>query len=224
VRIAHEAEKAAKLIAPLSGTFPTAEQVLPATLRVPAYLFREGRVVGKVDVTFHLAGGVLGVVFASWVPESVKEAVTLAPFEVDAFAAGLAGRLRVAVEALLADARQGGAGAVRLSADAEVLATLPAVAHAAVRPQLAARPQQADLLAQWLRATPYDRVVLVAPEATFAVKARGLVDGIVRAPGRRDRAGGPRGRAVRPEDPGAHGPRRALSRGPRPAGGVRSSA
>ena len=36
-------------------------------------------------------------------------------------------------------------------------------------------------LAQWLRATPYDRVVLVAPEATFAVKARGLVDGIVRA-------------------------------------------
>jgi hypothetical protein len=171
----------ARLLAPARETFPNAERVQAATLHVAAYLFRGAEAVGKVDVTFHLGLLTPSVIFASWVSEEYPKNLFLAPRLVDPFAAGVPGHLRVRLEGLLADARRGGAAALPLAPEAEVLRLLPAVAHAGVRQQLAARGAQIDALQRWLQATPYDRLVLLAPDATVAVGAEGRITGILRA-------------------------------------------
>jgi hypothetical protein len=179
VREGREEAKAAKLLAPAKDTFGTAERVVPATLHTAVYLFLGTKIVGKVDLTLHLAGDGLSVVFASWVAEAAPGDLVLPPEPVDPFAAGVAGALRVWIEGLLASGREGAVG-IPLTPDREVLAQLPAVAHGGVQPRLATRSTQIENLAGWLRATTYDRVFVLPPEATYSVWARGRVEGILR--------------------------------------------
>ena len=160
--------------------YPTAEKVRPTTLRVQGFLFEGARVSGKFDVTLSLADGPPDVVFANWVVEEANESIVLPPAETEPFAAGTPGQLRVTIEALLAAARAHGPTALPLASEAEVLAGLPPVAHAGARQAIARRGQGIEYLAGWLRARPFDRLVIVKVDGQAAVYAQGRVLGVLR--------------------------------------------
>lgn len=180
-RLTIDSGNLARLLAPARETFPAAERVIASTLHVEAYLFRGPEAVGKVDVTIQLGGTTPTVIFASWIAEAYPKNLFLVPRQVDPFGAGTPGYLRVWLEGLLANARRAGPGGIPLANEAEVLRLLPVVAHASVRAQIAARGPQIDALQKWLQATPYDRLVLLSPDATAAVWSRGRIDGVLRA-------------------------------------------
>ncbi len=160
--------------------YPTAERVRPATLRAQGFLFEGTRVSGKFDVTLSLSDGPPDVVFANWVVEEANENVVLPPAETEPYAAGTPGQLRVTLEGLLAAARARGPEAVPLASEAEVLAQLPAVAHAGARQAIARRGQGIEYLAGWLRARPFDRLVIVKVDGQAAVHGQGRVLGVLR--------------------------------------------
>ncbi len=161
--------------------FPQADGVVPATIRVQAYLTSGVHIVGKVDVTLATSGDRMEVVYANWVVERFPDDLTLPPVETEPFAAGVPGRLRVVIEGLLAAARARGPGALPLASEATVLQYLPAVAHASVRPTLARRKPAIDALAGWLRATPYDRVFVAVVDGQASVRSKdGRVIGVLR--------------------------------------------
>ncbi|MFV1959376.1 MAG: hypothetical protein ACC662_08180, partial [Planctomycetota bacterium] len=162
------------------GAFPKPDRVVPATLRVQGYAFQGGDAVGKVDVTLDLTGPGLDVVYASWVVEKFPRDLVLPPAEADPYAAGKPGSLRVWIEGLLAAARARGPAVVPLASEARVLAQLPRVAHAGVRAGLARRPQTLEYLAGWLRATPYDRLLIAAVDGQASVWQGGRIVGVLR--------------------------------------------
>jgi biopolymer transport protein ExbD len=175
------AEKLAALVTPMRETFPGAPKVVPSTVRLDVYLFRGAAAVGKADVTVHLAGSALSLVFARWVgAEELPKDLVLPPFAVDPFAAGVPGHLRVWLEGTLASGRAHGVAGIPLTPPSEVLSQLPRVAHAGVAPALAARAADVDLLARWLAATPCDRLLLIVRDATASVQLPTGVVGILR--------------------------------------------
>jgi hypothetical protein len=180
-RVRADPAKSEALLGPARRAFPAPERVLPSNLRAEAYLFAEGKAVGKVDLTIHLAGGAPSVVFGRWVVETFPDGLTLPPLAVDPYSFGVPGHLRVWIEGLLLAARREGAAGIPLTPEAEVLPLLPAVAHADVRRAVAARAASVEALAKWLQATRFDRILLLSPEASVAVVSGGKVSGILYA-------------------------------------------
>lgn len=170
-----------QMFAEARAAFPAATQVVPATLRVQAYLFQGTKIVGKVDLTLDLAREPIDTVFASWVVEEFPQALGLPPVETEPFAAGLPGQLRVFVEGLLAALRARGTSGIPIAPLEALLAELPPVAHAGVRAAFERRAPALEALAGWLRATPYDRVLLAVVDGQAAVHAAdGTIPGVLR--------------------------------------------
>lgn len=162
------------------AAFPGPERVVVGTTRVQAYLLRENGIVGQIDLTLCTSGERLDVVFGSWVAGEYPSNLTLDPVEVDRFAAGVPGHLRVWVEGTLAAARVRGPGAVPLATEEDVLAQLPAVARAGARRALAGRLATLGNLVGWVRATPFDRLLVLKVEGTAAIHAHDRIEGILR--------------------------------------------
>jgi len=157
-----------QIVRPARKAFPDATGVFPSTLQLHAYLFHQGKIQGKADVTIALTGSQVEVVFGTWEPLDSSAAVTLVPFGVDPFAAGDASAFRVWFESQFHKHRAPGA-AWPLAPEAEVLRFLPAVAHPGTQRALAGRAAGLAALDRALQSTPYDRVALLPQMGTAAV-------------------------------------------------------
>jgi hypothetical protein len=161
-------------------TFPGAELVTVSTVRVRLLLFKGADAVGHVDFTILLSAKELGLVFGSWVAGEYPPGARLPPRATDPYAARVPGHLRVWLEGVLAKARLHGKSELPLATEADVLAQLPAVAHPGVRAAIAGRDAHLQNLVGWLRATPFDRVVVATAEGSAAVLHGGRVAGVLR--------------------------------------------
>ena len=166
-------------IEPLAKMFPGTQKVTPSTLLFDVYLVRGVNFVGKVEVTLHVAGSAVSIVYAKWVVEQVPADITLAPPATDPFAAGVPGHLRVWLEAAFDTVYRQGAVGFPLAPVNEVLEQLPEVAKKSTSADLAARAANLELLAKWLQVTDYDRLVLVCRGGIASVRAENRVAGIL---------------------------------------------
>lgn len=173
------AERLGAVLTPLATLFPGTQRVIPSTLRIDVYLLKGTTVVGKVETTLHVPGSGVSFVFAKWKKEIVADDVTLTPAVSDPFAAGVPGHLRVWLEAAFSAVYRQGAEGLPLAPVNDVLAQLPAIAHASATTSLAARGPDMNELARWLQVTEYDRLLLVPRAGTAAVHAEGRVAGIL---------------------------------------------
>jgi hypothetical protein len=169
----------ARHVNPTIDLFPGTQKVVPSTLRLDVFLVRGVAIVGKVETAVNLSGSAMSFIWARWVTEQFPTDITLPPVQADPFAAGVPGHVRVWMEASFASVyRQGAAGLLR-APEGEVLAQLPPVAHAGAQRLLASRESDLDLLARWLTATEYDRLLLIPRSGSAAVHADGRVTGIL---------------------------------------------
>jgi hypothetical protein len=174
------AERVGALLTPVSAKFPGAQRVTPSTLRLDVYLLKGVTVVGKVETTIHTAGSAMSFVFAKWGKIDVESGdLTIPPAVSDPFAAGVPGHLRVWLEAAFSAVYRQGAGGLPLAPVNEVLAQLPAIAHASSTKALDARAPDMELLAKWLQVTEYDRLLIVPRSGTAGVLAEGRIAGIL---------------------------------------------
>ncbi|MDA1195375.1 MAG: hypothetical protein O2894_09340 [Planctomycetota bacterium] len=167
------------LLAEARRAFPDASRVVPSAQQFSAFLFDQGRLLGRADVTLAIAGDAVRVIFATWTPLEPNASITLVPFGVDPFAGGEAAAFRVWMEGLLHGMRTRGAAAVPLAGRDHVLPYLPAVAHAGTQRALDARTASVELLARSLRTLRYDRVVLAPQTGTATVLADARVVGVL---------------------------------------------
>jgi hypothetical protein len=180
VKRRRQLEGVEQMFAEARQTFPGADRVVVATVRLQAFLFRGADAVGRVDVTLDLSGETPSVVFGSWVPGQYPPGAHLPPRETDPFATGVPGHLRVWLEGLLVGGKARGASAVPLAPESRVLANLPDVAHPSVLDALRRRQAAVENLVGWLRATPYDRVFVATVEGSAAVTMQGRIAGLLR--------------------------------------------
>jgi hypothetical protein len=173
-------ERMGALVEPVAQKFAGAQRVTPSTLGFDVYLVRGITFVGKVKATLHVAGSAVSFIDAAWIPNlDVPEGVTLPPPAADPFAAGVPGHVRVWFEAAFSGVYRQGVAGLPLAPVNEVLAQLPTVAQKGATDRLNLRGPQLELLAKWLAATPYDRLVIMPGTSTAAVHAEGRVAGIL---------------------------------------------
>lgn len=159
-----------EIVRPVRAAFPDATGVFPSTLRFDAFLFHQGKIQGRADVTVQVTDPAVGIVFAAWHPSDPSQNLTLVPFAVDPFAAGDNAAIRVWFEDVFHRQRAGGGlRAWPLAAPAEVVRYLPKVAEAGTLRALAGRRTDLETLSRALTSTPYDRVVLIPKSGTAAV-------------------------------------------------------
>ena len=159
-----------QVVLPVRKAFPDATGAFVSTLRLQAHLFHRGKIQGTADVTLGLTGPQAGLAFGAWAPRDPNDNVTLAPFDVDPYAAGDAAAFRVWLEDLFLHFRAPPVGwTPPLYPAAELLRYLPDAALASTRQALETRRAGVQALQQAVRATPFDRVVLVARTGTAAV-------------------------------------------------------
>jgi hypothetical protein len=179
VKRMREPQSLARHVNPTIDLFPGAQKVVPSTLRLDVFLVRGVNIVGKVETTVNIAGSAVSFIWARWVTEQFPSDITLPPVQADPFAAGVPGHVRVWMEAAFDSVyRQGAAGLLR-APEGEVLAQLPLVAHPGAQKLLASREGDLALLARWLAATDYDRLLLIPRSGSAAVHAEGRVAGIL---------------------------------------------
>lgn len=180
VKRMREPQALARHVNPTIDMFPGAQRVVPSTLRLDVYLVRGVNIVGKVETAVNVAGSAVSFIWARWVTEQFPTDITLPPVQSDPFAAGVPGHVRVWMEASFSSVyRQGAAGLLR-APQGEILAQLPPVAHPGAQKLLASREGDLDLLARWLTATDYDRLLIIPRSGTAAVHTDGRVAGILK--------------------------------------------
>jgi hypothetical protein len=179
VKRMREPQGLARHVNPTIDLFPGTQRVVPSTLRLDVFLVRGVNIVGKVETTVNIAGSAMSFIWARWVTEQFPSDITLPPVQADPFAAGVPGHVRVWMEAAFDSVyRQGAAGLLR-APEGEVLAQLPPVAHPGAQKLLASREGDLALLARWLAATDYDRLLIIPRSGSAAVHADGRVAGIL---------------------------------------------
>ena len=159
-----------KVVLPVRQAFPDATGAFVSTVRLQAHLFREGKIQGAADLTLGVTGGKVGVVFASWEPRDPSSPVTLAPFDVDPFAAGQNAAFRVWVEDLFHKVKKAPAGwPFPLHPPQEVLRYLPDSAVPSTSEAIRGRATGIDAVRRAVASTAYDRVVITPRTGTAAI-------------------------------------------------------
>ncbi len=162
---------------PAREAFPDATHAVPNALMVDVLLYRAGRGVAHLEATLELTGDEPDFVFLR-VGRGEGGGVAPAPQE-DPSRTGVAGALRVLLEAALADLGTRGSEALALAPAEQVLAWLPPVAHAAVAPALARRPAELEAVVRMVRATPFDQVVVRPVSGSLSVRSGERVVGVL---------------------------------------------
>ncbi len=166
-------------VTPARRQFPDATSVMPSTVQFDTLLFRQGRVVARLDVTVLVVGDRLRLIFGTWIPQAAGAPGTLVPFAVDPFAGGDGAAFRIWFEAVYGAVKTYGMRGLPTADAATVLPYFPAIAHRSVSAAIAKRDGDLQAIVAGLAGTTWDRVVLSVRRGTATVLSGRKVIGVL---------------------------------------------